>query len=235
MGWIARTSSVTAVALVLATGVCGPAGAQGETIYETQFLDPAEAASEWDFPSGATEVTEPGFTAALTPGSLALTLDGAPNAWLSPDFGGADIPPLPADQAIEARIASSTGDESALFGVACRAAFGQQSVGYVFLVGADGYYTIGRYDGRGNAKAIVNAKGTKRTDAVDPLDFNIVRGECVGKKKVTLTLFVNGEEVASTVDKAPPKKLGAAAYVVTEVAKGKTTVTEYTGFAAHSL
>jgi hypothetical protein len=228
MGRITRTVSAAGLALALGTAVCGPAGAQGETIYETQFLDPAQAASEWNFPKGATDVTEKGFTAAFTPGALTVALDGAPNAWLNPD-----IADLPADQAIEARIASSTGDTSALFGVACRAAL--HSAGYVFLVGTDGYYTIGRFDGRGNAKAIVNAKGTKRTDAVDPLGFNIVRGECVGKKHVKLTLFVNGEKVASKVDRAPPKKLGDRAFVVTEVAKGKLTATEYTGFAVHAL
>jgi len=227
MGRITRSASMVVAVLVIGAVVCGPAGAQGETIYETQFIDPAQVASDWGFPDGETEVTEDGYTAAFTPGALTVTLDGAPNAWLNPD--NLD---LPADQAVEARISSSTGDDSALFGVACRAAL--HSVGYVFLVGTDGYYTIGRFDG-GKGKAIVNAKGTKRTDAVDPLGFNIVRGECVGKKKVTLTLSVNGEKVASIVDKSPPKKVGRKAFVVTEVAEGEQTATEYTGFAAHAL
>ena len=227
MRQITRVASVIGVALVLATAVGGPASAQEETVYLTQFLDPARDASDWDFPKGATEVTAKGFTAAITPGALTVAVDGAANAWLSPD-----ISDLPTDQAVEARVSSSTGDQSALFGVACRAAL--HSVGYVFLVGTDGYYTIGRFDG-GHGKAIVNAKGTKRTDAVDPLDSNLVRGECVGKKQVTLTLFVNGEKVASTVDKAPPKKVGDEAFVVTEVAKGKQTTTEYSGFAVHAL
>ena len=150
-----------------------------------------------------------------------------PVAWLSPEIGD-----LSADQAIEARVASSSGDESALYGVACRAELG--SVGYVFLVGSDGYYTIGRFDEGGNGKAIVNAKGTKRTEAVDSLGVNIVRGECVGKKRVSLTLFVNGEKVASTVDKKPPKKLGRRAFVVTEVEAGLKTTTEFAGFAVHA-
>lgn len=228
MGRIRDTVSAAVVAVVLATAVCGPAVAQGATIYETQFLDPARAASDWGFPKGATDVTDKGFAAALTPGALTVTIDGAANAWLSPEIGD-----LPADQAIEARIASSTGDESALFGVACRAAL--HSVGYVFLIGTDGYYTIGRFDGRGNGNAIVNAKGTKRSDAVDPIGPNTVRGECVGRRRVTLTLFVNGEQVVSTVDKKPPKKLGTRAFAVTEVAKGKRTATELTGFAVHAL
>ena len=228
-------SSTIGVALVLAASVCSTAGAQSETIYETQFFDPAQAASEWEFPIGATEVTEDGYTAAFTPGAFTVTLDGAPNARFYPAFGNPGIAALPANQAVEARIASSSGDPSALFGVACRAALEPQTVGYFFLVGADGYYAIGRYDGRGNAKAIVNVKGSKRTDAVDPFSFNIVRGECAGKKKVRLTLFVNGEKVVSTVDTSPPKKLGSNALIVTEVAEGETATTEFTGFAAHAL
>lgn len=216
------------VTLVAGTIVPVPAGAQEETIYETQFDDPAEAASDWGFPDGESAVTEDGYTAAFTPGALTLTLHGAPNAWLNPELDD-----LPADQAIEARIESSTGDESALFGVACRAKL--HAAGYVFLVGTDGYYTIGRFNDRGKAKAIVNADGARRTDAVDPLGSNIVRGECVGKKRVTLTLLVNGEEVASVVDKRPPKKLGHDAFVVTEVEGGGGTETVVTGFAAHTL
>jgi hypothetical protein len=235
MGRTIRAVSAIAIVFVLAAAVAGPAGAQEETVYETQFLDTAQTATDWSFPAGTTEVTEDGFSAATTPGALTLSLDGASNAFLGPEFGSGGIDGPAADQAIEARVGSSTGDKSALFGVACRAKFGKNAVGYSFLIGTDGYYTIGRFDGRGNAKAIVNAKGTKRTDAVDPTGFNIVRGECVGKKKVTLTLLVNGEKVASIVDKAPPKKFGDNAYVVTEVAKGKKTTTEFTGFAAHSL
>jgi hypothetical protein len=215
--------------------VCSAAGAQTETIYETQFLDPAQAASEWEFPTGETEVTEDGYTGTFTAGAFTVTLDGAISAWFNPAFGSGDIDALPPNQAVEARIASSTGDESALFGVACRARVDPRSVGYTFLVGTDGFYNVARYDGRGNAKALVNAKGSKRTDAIDPSGFNIVRGECTGKNKVRLTLFVNGEKVASTVDKSPPKKFGLDAFLVTDVAEGETVTTEFTGFAAHAL
>ena len=109
---------------------------------------------------------------------------------------------MPADQAVEAQIAGNSGEESALFGVSCRFALSPSAVGYSFLVGADGYFTIGRFDGKGNAKALVNTKGTKRTDTFDPTTTNDVRGECVGKRKVKLTLYVNGEKVAAAVDKA---------------------------------
>ena len=204
------------------------AGAQGDAVYETAFGDPAQAASEWGFPDGETTVKEDGFGATITPGELAVTVDGAANAWLNPD-----ISDLPTDQAIEAQIASSTGDPSALFGVACRAKL--HAAGYVFLVGTDGYFTIGRFDGRGNAKAIVNAKGRGTTGAVSTTGSNTVRGECVGKKKVTLTLIVNGEKVASAVDPSPPKKLGQRAFVVTEVEPGERTTTNVAAFAAYTL
>jgi hypothetical protein len=204
------------------------ASAQGDAIYETSFADPAQAASEWGFPDGGTPVSEDGYSATITQGELAIDLDGAPNAWLNPDISG-----LPADQAVEATIGSSTGDPSALFGVACRAKL--HAAGYVFLVGNDGYFTIGRFDGRGNAKAIVNAKGNGRTAALDTIGVNTVRGECTGKKKVTLTLFVNGEKVATAVDPSPPKKLGQRAFVVTEVKAGEQTTTNVVGFAASAL
>ena len=225
-GWRAATGVlVTLLAIVCAVSV--PAGALGgETIYLTKFLDPEQDAADWGFPSGETEVTEDGYTAAFTSGALTVTLDDTTNVWFYPD----DLD-LPADQAVEARIASSSGDESALFGVGCRADL--PDVGYVFLVGTDGYYAIGRYDD-GEGKNIVNTKGTKRTDAVDPDGDNIVRGECTGKKKVTLTLYVNDEKVASTVDKKPPKT-GSNAVVNTRVSEGGSTTTEFTGFSAQSL
>jgi len=232
---LTRGASAAGVAVVLATALCGPADAKSDTVYETRFRDPEQVASDWGFPDGETKVTEDGYTAAFSRGALTINLNATTNAWLSPDFGVGDIAELPDDQAIEARVASNTGDRSATFGVACRAKLRQDSVGYVFLVGTDGYFTIGRYDGRGNAKAIVNAKGTGRTGAVDEVGTNIVRGECVGESTVKLALIVNGKKVATAVDKAPPKNLGDQAYVVTEVEEGARSETEFTRFAAHSL
>ncbi len=224
-----------AVLMVLVSATVGTmaivpplASAQGEAVYETNFADPAQAASEWGFPDGETSVSEDGYTAAITQGEFALALDGAANARLGPDISG-----LPADQAIEATITSSTGHESAVFGVACRTKI--NAAGYVFLVGWDGYFTIGRFDDRGNGKALVNAKGNATTAAVNVTNPNVVRGECVGTKKVTLTLFVNGETVAKATDPSPPKKLGKRAWVVTEVEPGKKTTTNFSSFAVSAL
>jgi hypothetical protein len=204
------------------------ASAQGDAVYETNFADPVQAASEWGFPDGETSVSEDGYSATITQGELAVDVDGAANAWLNPDI--ADVP---TDQAIEATIGSSTGDPSALFGVACRAKL--HAAGYVFLVGNDGYFTIGRFDGKGNAKALVTPDGKGKLEPLDTVGVNTVRGECVGKKKVTLTLLVNDEEVATAVDPKPPKKLGQRAFVVTEVKPGQQTTTNVAAFAAYAL
>jgi len=228
MGRTARATSVVMMAIAAGVSVPTAVSARETIVYLTRFDDADESASEWGFPAGETTVTEHGYTAEFTPGALTVTLDGAANVWLNPD-----VDDLPADQAVETRVDSSTGDESALFGVACRAKL--HASGYVFLVGTDGYYTIGRYDDRGKARAIVNGDGSKRTDAVEPDDANVVTGECTGKKHVKLTLLVNGTEVASIVDRKPPKGLGRNAFVVTEVEAGAHTETVFGGLAVRSL
>jgi hypothetical protein len=223
------------IAIALVGGLGGAASAQSGSIYETEFLDPAQAAAEWEFPAGSTEVSEDGYAARFRTGVLEVILDGEPNLSIGPTFGSDLVGALPPDQAVEAQIAGTSGEEAALFGVSCRFALSPRSVGYSFLVGADGYFTIGRFDGKGNAKALVNVKATKRTEAVDPNGTNDVRGECVGKRTVKLTLYVNGQKVATTVDKAPPKNLGDQAFLVIEVEEGEGVVVEFTRFAAEGL
>jgi hypothetical protein len=228
-----RVEAVAAVVVACSAVFAAPAAAQEETLYLTKFADPAETAVDWGFPSDSTEVSEDGFTASIEPGALVLTLDGARNAWLGPDFGSHGIDGLPADQAIEAREDSVRGDDSALFGVRCRTSATGKTNGYGFVIATDGYYAIARYK-NGKATVLVNKRGTKHTDAVEPLGPNTVRGACVGKKKTTLTLSVNGEKVASVVDASPPR-IGDQADVYVEVADGAQATTEFTGFAAHSL
>jgi hypothetical protein len=212
--------------LVFATlvGAAGPASAgSGSTIYTTDFADPASVSAEWGFQDGATTETGDGYSLAVTPGAFAVSLDGAANLWVSPEAGS-----LPADQIVEATIAKATGDSSVSAGVICRGDLAGDK-GYGFLIATDGWYTIGS---PGN-KRLVNVKGTKRTDAIDPAGPNTVRGECssVGKKKVRLTLFVNDERVASVVDRTSPSKIGPDAYLLTEVAKGKPATVTFSSFA----
>ena len=203
----------------------GSGSGSGATIYTTDFSDPAATSAEWGFKNGATTETGKGYSLATTPGAFTISLDGPPNFSVSPEAGS-----LPDDQVVEATIAKATGDSSVLAGVICRGSL-DDDLGYAFLVATDGYYTIGAYAGPGS-KRLVNAKGTKRTDAIDPAGPNTIRGACtsVGKKRVRLTLFVNDQKVASVVDRTSPSKTGPDAYVLTEVAQGKPASVTYSSF-----
>lgn len=218
-----------ALGLVFATlvGAAGPASAgPGDSIYATDFSDPAATSVEWRFQDGATTETGDGYSLALTAGAFTISLDGVPNFSVSPAAGS-----LPNDQVVEATIAKATGDSSVLAGVVCRGSR-DDDVGYAFVIATDGYYTIGAYAGPGS-KRLVNAKGTKRTDAIDPAGPNTVRGACtsIGKKKVRLTLFVNDHKVASVVDRTSPSKIGPDASLLTEVAKGQPADVTFSSFA----
>lgn len=228
-----RKLLIAALSVITWTSIAAsPASAQaapGETIYETQFADTAQAAEEWDLPADGSPDAGDGFSFALEPGTLVVTLDGAPNVWISPN-----VADLPRDQIVEARLSPRSDAEPSLFGVACRARLEPRSLGYVFAIASDGYYTIAKYDGSGKARKLVNAgKNERFTDAVDPEGPNIVQGDCIGSKQVKLTLSVNGEKVASFVDKKPPK-VGDSIYVVSEAGDGPESVLDVTGFAVSS-
>ena len=225
-----RRSLVVACSIAgSALAPAGWAGAQTDRpVYETDFADPASASTEWELPDGATEETGDGYSLALTPGALQVTLDGAKNLWLSPELRR-----LPANQYVEATIGTFAGDESELGGVVCRGSL-DDDLGYAFLLGFDGYYTIADFSGKG-ARKLVN-KGGDTTGAVGPVGPNVVRGECtsIGGGKVRLTMYVNGEKVASAVDPSPAK-VGPGAYLLTEVAPDSVADLTYTSFAVGSI
>jgi hypothetical protein len=230
-----RVPSARAVLLVLAiTGTtvgaaalpaaAGPTGS-GDTVYSTDFANPAVDAPDWGFQNGETSEYGDGYALNMEPGAFTVALDGAANLWVSPEIGD-----LPDDQIVETTIAADSGESSLLAGVVCRGSL-DDDLGYQFLVGLDGYYTIGTIKDDG-PKRLVNPKNNKRTDAIDPEGPNNVRAECtsVGTKKVRVTLFVNDEKVASAVDKTSPSKIGSDAYLITEVDKGASGLVTYSEF-----
>jgi hypothetical protein len=226
-----RATVALGLLVVLLTGGAAAAGVRAgagpeEAVYSTDFADPAAAATEWQFPTGETTETGKGYTLALTSGAFFVGLNGAKNLWLSPDVAS-----LPTDQVVETTIAEMTGDSSVLAGVVCRGDL-HRDLGYGFVVATDGYYAIGAYAGPG-VKRLVNAKGTKRTSAIDPAGPNTVRAECAndGKRKVRLTLFVNDQKVASVVDRTSPSKTASGAFLLTEVDEGQPGQVTYSSFA----
>lgn len=221
-------ATVGAVLMVSATpillGVPAFAGSD-DTVYSTDFSDPAAVAPEWRFKDGATSETFDDFALTMTPGAYTVSLDGAKSVWTSPRAGR-----LPNDQVVEATIAETAGDASLIAGVVCRGSLDDDK-GYGFFIGLDGYYSIGTFAPSGS-RLVANPSGTKRTDAVNPEGPNTVRARCtsVGKKKVRLTMFVNDEKVASAVDRTAPSRIGADAYLITEVLDGKTASVSFASF-----
>jgi hypothetical protein len=229
LGGRRRALLVVSIATVGVLSVAGLAGARSDSpVYETDFADPAVASEEWEFSDGATEETGDGYSLALTAGELQVTLDGAKNLWLNPDAGR-----LPKNQYVEATIGTFAGDESELAGVICRGSL-DDDLGYAFLLGFDGYYTIADFSGKGVRK-LVN-KGGDTTGAVGPVGPNVVRGECtsISGGKVRLTMFVNGVKVASAIDTSPAK-VGPRAYLLTEVEAGSIADVTYTSFAVGEI
>jgi len=218
------TAGLLAAGLVL--GGAPAALAQSDEIYSTDFEDPAEIAPEWGFQGSETNETGDGYSLDMTPGALVVSISGLSNFWIGPE---ADVVgELPDDQIVEATIAEIDGDDSTTAGVVCRGSL-DDDLGYLFLIGIDGYFTIG--DISGKATALVNKKGTKRSDAIDPSGPNTVRGECVdaGRNGVRLTLFVNDEKVASVVDRSAAE-VGPDAYVVTEVDRNRGAEVSFSSF-----
>ena len=103
-------------------------------------------------------------------------------------------PPAHTDVVVEVETIQLSDDGSVAYGVMCRAAPTDNSDGYYFLIGGDGYYTIRR-------------GSTDRIGALIPFTYsgairqgrgvNRVRAVCIGDY---LALYVNGEFVAETRD-----------------------------------
>jgi hypothetical protein len=222
---LAVVTLVVALSVPFAATVCSAAAGSGGVVYATDFSDPATTAPEWDFSDGVTSEAEEGVTYSMTPGAYTIAHTGAKNVWSGPDTGR-----LPNDQVVEATVTETTGSPSLIAGVVCRGDVDDRK-GYGFFIGLDGYYSIGTFGTKG-ARLLANTRGTKRTDAVDPTGPNTVRGECtsVGTRKVRLTLVVNGEEVATAVDRTSPSKIGPSAYLISEVPTGATGTVTYSSF-----
>lgn len=98
------------------------------------------------------------------------------------------------DVSIEVDATKSGGPDNNDFGVICR--FQNDDNFYFLIVASDGYQSIGKYE---NGDLIyLSGDQMLPTDAVLPgTATNHVRGDCVGS---TLTLYVNGQQVAQVTD-----------------------------------
>lgn len=106
------------------------------------------------------------------------------------------LPGYIADQRVEVDITKLGGPDESAFGVYCH--YGADGQGYEFLIGADGYYAISKLMAGGDEFVLLVGGGESRSNAIRRGDAtNRLRAECSDD---TLTLFVNGEQVAEARD-----------------------------------
>src|SRR6185295_6876674 len=98
------------------------------------------------------------------------------------------------DVSIEVDGAKFSGPDNNDFGIICR--FVDDDNFYFLIIASDGYQVIGKY--LAGQLQYVSATEMQSTDAVKQGNAtNHLRGDCVGS---TLTLYVNGQQVASVTD-----------------------------------
>jgi len=108
------------------------------------------------------------------------------NFWSTP---GKDF----SDVRMEVDVAKLNGPDENRFGMLCR--FVENNY-YFFLLSSDGFYTIGKYIGS-NALLLGQVEMQSSDSIHQGLAVNHLRADCVGD---TLTLYVNGVQVASAKD-----------------------------------
>jgi hypothetical protein len=116
------------------------------------------------------------------------TANNGPLTWIKEKDGYKDV-------SVEVDVQATTGDGA--MGVLCRVKGGVG--GYGFEINTDGTYAINKYTFTSVADATALETGTLPDGLYKTDGPNHLRGDCIGTK---LTLIVNGQTVATTVNSA---------------------------------
>jgi hypothetical protein len=138
--------------------------------------------------SGWPEAADADKAAAYLDGQyLMQAFTASQDVWAHPGENFADV-------SIEVDATKFSGPDNNDFGIICR--FVDDSNFYFLIIASDGYQVIGKYDN--NEIVYLSADQMQVTDAVNQGSAtNHLRADCVGS---TLTLYVNGQQVASVND-----------------------------------
>jgi hypothetical protein len=154
-----------------------------KALFEDSFND---TACGWD------EYEEEGASAAYGTSDYVISVD-------QPNTSAVAVPGARfADVLIEAQIEQRSGSPDNNFGLICR--YEDLDHFYAFLISGDGYYAIVRVVGGENFKVLSgDGMHLMPSDAIrtELGATNEVRARCQGE---TLTLYVNGKQLASVVD-----------------------------------
>lgn len=109
--------------------------------------------------------------------------------WANPNLDFTDVQ-------IEVEATKAGGPDDNDFGILCR--YQDESNYYFFVISSDGYYGIGKV--KDGTQTLIDMQDDlmETNDSINQgAATNRIRADCTGS---TLTLFVNGEEVASKTD-----------------------------------
>ncbi len=113
------------------------------------------------------------------------------NFWSTPGKDYSDV-------RLEVDVAKISGPDENRFGLICRYI---DSNYYFFMLSSDGFYTIGKYIAS-NAMLLGQTEMQSSDSIQQGFAVNHLRADCVGN---TLTLYVNGSQVASVQDADFPR------------------------------
>jgi hypothetical protein len=194
VGGVKPTDTVAAVAPVATVPATQPpattapqpttgASAQsGSVLFHDDFSNPSSGWDQTTDSDGSTDYANGGYRILVNTASLVL--------WANPNQT------LQNDVRIEVDATKSAGPDANAFGVICR--YNDKDNFYKFLVTSDGYAGISRLS-NGNVTVISSPDGKLQT--VNNINkgtaSNHIRADCIGS---TLTLYVNGNQVATASD-----------------------------------
>jgi hypothetical protein len=172
-----------AFAIVALTGLaCGGAtGGADNVLYQDDFSNPF---SGWPVSADADKA------ASYSDGQYLIQAFAAgQDVWANPGENFSDV-------SIEVDATKHSGTDNNDFGIICRLV--DDSNFYFLIVSSDGYQVIGKYQ-NGQAEYLSSEQMQPSEAVLQGSATNHLRGDCVGS---TLSLYVNGQQVATVTDTA---------------------------------
>lgn len=155
-----------------------PPAQPGETLFYDDFTNPGTGWERFTSAEGTMDYDGSGYR------FLVNALQA--NFWSTPGKSFGDV-------RMEVDVAKLSGPDENRIGLLCR--FNENNY-YFFMVGSDGYYTIGKYIG-GNVIQLGQSEMQFNEAIHTGLAVNHLRADCVGD---TFTFYINGSPVAQARD-----------------------------------
>ena len=177
------------LALLVITTACTPitptpSAEISGTLFSDNFSDPGSGWDRFQNDTGVTDYSNVGYLIYIRKANIVK--------WANPSET------FPNDVRIEVDAAMTAGPDDNAFGLICR--YKDEDNFYYFYISSDGFGGIGKKE-NGHHKIISSPDGNLlKIEGVNlGQASNHLRADCIGR---TLTLYVNGSQVATTTDSA---------------------------------